>query len=262
MAMGSDGKLRWEAVVYPQGALRILLWDVATRKQGDAAAVASGVDAAGRMAHFLCVIDADGVPGDIVRTNPYSPRHVTFGPQDSIWTFGRNIEADDNKSDYDLFAQYDSGGGLAKTFFRRDAFKTIVHPASHGGPGGSVFLRSASDRIGLYSGQAAEWLEFDTGGNLLGRWPAKPEGEKDVDYFALTASSEVYSWQAGKGMSGLYRFDRSSARWRSVHGTVGEQGRQAVGPLLGADGDRLVLRAGWLDPDLIEWRDAPQAAGA
>ncbi len=257
-----DGGLRWSAAVYPKGALRMVIWDVATRRKGDAVVVASGVDSAGRMAHFLCVVGADGVPGAFLQTNPYSPRHVTFGPDDSIWTFGRNIDAENEKSDHDLFAKYDGRGeGLEKTFFPRSAFSAPIHPSTHG-RAGTTCLRSAADRIGAYVSQSEEWLEFGAEGDLLGRWPAKTETGGIVDYLALTASAELYSWQRGKGTVGLYRFDRAGARWRSLPETVSERSQPAVGPLLGADGDRLVHYAGWPERNSIEWHDAPPATGA
>ncbi len=256
-----DGNLRWGAAVYPKDALRVVIWDAAARRKGDAVAVASAVDAVGRMAHFFCVIGADGVPGEFIRTNPYSPRYVTFGPEDSIWIFGTDIEAEDGKSEHDLFVKYDDKGRLEKTFFPRSAFSTRIHPTVHG-PRGTTCLRSASDRIGVYVSQSEEWLEFGANGGLLGRWSAKTETGGTADYLAFTASAELYSWQRVNGMVGLYRFDRTSAGWKNLLQTMSEHSQPAVGPLLGADGDRLVHRAGWPEHDLIEWHDAPPATGA
>lgn len=256
-----DGNLRWGAAVYPQGALRVMLFDAAAGRSGDVAVIGSAVDAEGRMAHFLRVVGADGAPGDFQRTNPYSPRFVTFGPDDSIWTFGTDIEAENEKAEHDLLAKYDDKGSLEKTFFPRSAFSMPHRPTVHA-PRGATCLRSAADRIGLYVSRSEEWLEFDDAGQLLGRWPAGAEKGGSFYEPAFTASAHLHSRQFDSDTVSLYRFDRVSARWRSLPETVSERLRPAVGPLLGADGDRIVHYAGWPEQDLIEWHDAPSETGA
>ena len=252
-----NGNLRWAAAVFPPGYLRTLLWDAAARRNGDVAVVGSGFDAGG-LAHFMCVIGSDGVMGDFLRTNPYSPRFVTFGPDNSIWTFGTDIDAENGKADHDLLAKYDNKGNLKKTFFPRSAFSTPFHPTTYAGKGRTC-LRSAAERIGLHISRAEEWLEFDIDGRLLGRWPAGAENRGALYHLALTASAQFYSWQwqRDKDTAGLYRFDRASARWNGLPETMSEHSHPVVRPLLGADGDRIVHYAGWPERDLIEWRDAP-----
>lgn len=255
-----NGNLRWAAAVFPPGYLRTLLWDAAARRNGDVAVVGSGFDAGG-LAHFMCVIGSDGVMGDFLRTNPYSPRFVTFGPDNSIWTFGTDIDAENEKADHDLLAKYDDKGNPAKTFLPRSAFSTSLHPAANAG-GGSTCLRSAAERIGLHVSRSHEWLEFDADGALLGRWPAEAESGKKFWEPAFAASGQLYSRQFDSAAVGLYRFDRASARWNSLPETMSERSRPAVGSLLGADGDRIVHYAGWPERGLIEWRDAPMESSA
>ncbi len=254
---GPDGQLRWQATVFPKGSLRGLIWNVAARATGDAVVASSFVDMTGRMAHSLCVVGEDGAVGDFIRTNPFSPREVCFGPGDSIWTLGRNIEAENEGRDHDLFARYDTAGSLLNTLVPRSTFADGTHPTNWGGRGKGVFIRASADRIGAYLGRAEEWLEFSPDGSPQGRWNASTQAGRAVTSVALTDSPGVFAWQHKGAQSGLYQFDHANSQWVAVEETLGESQRPALGPLLGSDGDQLVLRSGWTDPDLVEWHDAP-----
>lgn len=111
-----------------------------------------------------------------VRTSPFSPEALCFGPDGSVWALGAHYdESGLIQPERGTLQQYDRQGKLIRELLPRSSFANAVNPA-HGpgdpahGPGGRAVLMTLPDRIGILSKSAREWIEVDSAGNLIGRW--------------------------------------------------------------------------------------------
>jgi hypothetical protein len=241
-----NGQLVFNAVAQgPQGQ-RVHLNSAAIDTNGTVVATASYDGAPHGYGGALIFLDRSGKQTRAFTTDRYTPVHVCFGSDHSVWTLGWQRDAADNqredREDYSLVRKYSAGGKELGAWMRRSSFPPGIAPGSAAlGPWG---IRAVQDRIGLrvHPGNVAgnpEWIELDLNGNLIGRWPL---GRDTGGGTAFTRDARLYTLFArptGKALRWrLAVFDRATSSWRETE-DVSEAAEQ--GFLLGADGDNLVF---------------------
>lgn len=178
-----------------------------------------------------------------IRTDGFAPRHLAFGPDHTLWCFGRPLDSK-GRTDFDgmTVRKYLRDGTLAGAYLPRSLFPRALEPSLMIWQW--VGIQVSKDRVGIraVSGEESsaqtEWLELDLSGNLLGRWRVDDVTKKGKP--ALAADGEVFlqdQWvhnRIGRALCPLYRLDRQAGQWKRVESAPS-------GFLLGADGDALVF---------------------
>ncbi len=226
----------------------------AVSQKGRIAVTGSAASTDGRGTTFIAIIAPSGSVERVILTWPFSPFQVVFGPDETIWVAGRELgDRTRAPAPHDVLRHYDVNGRMIESMLRSDSFVSLDgrHPATE------MCLVATHDRIGVYSVPGNEWVEVSPTGGLLGRWRMPPLNNVDlVTGLAMTRSGSIYlSVQLAHGANppvALYRLDRAALAWLPVDSRAVERPR----PLLGADGDQLVVamglpKAAWVTP----WRD-------
>ncbi len=183
----------------------------------------------------IAVVDRTGALKTYISTAPYSPSHVCFAPDHSIWAIGRmRIRQAKDSADYFVLRHYSRDGRKLGAFLPRSSLDKdeVAEPAEV--YVGASFLRATDTRLGAYlhfGGRGNRtWTEFSLDGKEQGRWKL-PDGFDGLVH-AFTRSGQVYA----SGLNGLFVLDHSTGKWNPVP-------PPSEGILLSADGDDLVF---WL----------------
>jgi hypothetical protein len=240
-----DGRTVLSKKLWFEDSVRLGVSGVSVDDRQNVVAAASVTDTQARIAHVLALLGPSGAVVRLIRTNPFIPLNVCFGPDGNIWVFGR--ESEPTGEDYDLLRQYDRNGKLLKTLLPKSSFTSQRHPASEVGPGGWTKIRASADRIGIYSGPAGEWIEVDMTGSVVVRVrPPLPNGS-ELEEIAYTLDGAVYATLMGLSRYGLYKLNREGRTWDPVveiNKDVPPDFRDIpFGRLVGEDGNDLVLTA-------------------
>ena len=197
----------------------------------------------GQLATFLAWVDNTGKVTKVIRTNPYLATRICFAPDGSIWTFG--VNAENVQADDELVRHFQPDGTLAGKYALKSSFGIKRNPARMNQLG-SPFIGVSKDRVGVFSANANQWLEFGFDGQMLGRWTVQPPPALKLDGTSskpLTVPSlvfrndnSVYAWLDGGTNSGIYVLDKSGPRWvkvsnidsRSFAGLFGTQGAELL----------------------------------
>jgi hypothetical protein len=117
-------------------------------------------------------LDINTVSVAVAPNAPFASARIMFGPNGHLWAVGKvHDEAFKATAKHDIWREYDEQGRLVRTMLSTEAFKPgSRHPAGHA-------LHAANrDRVGVYSQAVNEYLEFDSSGNLIGRWRTLSHG--------------------------------------------------------------------------------------
>ncbi len=185
--------------------------------------------------------------GDTTRwviTAPFAARRVIFGPDGTLWAFGRVYDNNFNDlPDYATLRHYDAQGKLIGTALPRSAF-----PAGKFSPSHDCLLAATGDRIGIYSHGAARWAEVSLEGALIGMWEATPLQNVLVTGIGMTSAGVFASVQnqcpPGSSTADcmlLQRFNKVEQSLTPVDTAQIRTADQGI-YLMGSDGDRLVAR--------------------
>jgi hypothetical protein len=198
----------------------------------------------------IAILDAVGNQTRVMETEPYKPSQVCFAPDHSIWMFGDQWKTSGTlEPDFMVFRHYSRDGKLIGSFVPRSALPRwegagldqAVAPFI-----GHWRLRATKDRIGaaLYlGGFKEEWVELNFNGELLGQWSYIRSRDDSVLPAAFDEKGILYGehW-TGHVRDGIAVFDRATSSWKRVPSLPS-------GPVVGADGARLVYQEG----DQLRW---------
>jgi len=173
-------------------------------------------DNAKSVEHFIAWIAPERKEQHIFRTS-FIPDEITVGADGAIWTQAW----DDTKaidSDHSVIRRLDRSGTLLGAFVPKSSLTKYIKPGdtierSH--------LVSSRDRIGWYSINNREYIEFSLNGSQISRYPAADlkdftftgVGLCDDGGLFVSASRErgpkEYPWQ-------VFALNRESRTWKSV----------------------------------------------
>jgi len=240
-----DGSLQFKTRVWFPDAVRVGLYDAATDAAGRALVGGSATKGDGTAALFLAVLDNTGKLITAIQTNPYTPTHVCFGPDGSLWAMVRNVSVDGmpagSRKDYNVVQRYSQSGALLGSWvplssFNLSSFQRAAHPAQAGGMRWAAFLRSSGSRIAAYFATTGDLYEFSADGSAVTHTASPSRTGISIRGFAYTSSGAVYTVQTVDRKNGLYVLDKPSGAWSEV--TTGPQ----VHLLFGSTGAALVCR--------------------
>lgn len=175
-AWDRTGKLVLETRVWSPDAWQVTVFDIAGSTEGEVAVAGAAYTNSGTRTPFIAWVSPSGETRLAVRTSPFSPEALCFGPDGSVWALGAHYdESGLIEPERGTLQQYDRQGKLVRELLPRSSFANAVNPAlgpgdpAHG-PAGRAVLMTLQDRIGILSKSAREWIEVDSAGNLIGRW--------------------------------------------------------------------------------------------
>lgn len=257
---GPDGVLRYHAeIVAPDGTPSRLHFDAAIDTDGTAILPMwyGGYGGNGRLkGSGIVVVDPSGRQVQFIETERWTPEHVCFGPDNSIWASGTEFTALRDTDgwagrvgqDYQIVRKYSREGKLLGEFLPRSSFPPGLPPADTG------WIRAADNRIGVmtYPGNVAnhpEWVELDFTGKEIGRWKLGPDVVGDRDHpertfslggVVLTADGRLFAQPYEKSTKGrrVMLFDRSTSSWQPTD-AAGSPPEQAF--LVGSDANNLAF---------------------
>lgn len=240
-----DGSLQFKVSVWFPGAVRVGLYDASTDAAGRVLVGGSATRADGTAALFLGVLDNTGKLVSVIQTNPFTPTHVCFGPDGSLWAMVRNVSVDGmpaaSRTYYNVVQRYSQSGALLGSWVPLSAFnlssiRPAVHPAQAGGMRWAAFLRASGSRIAAYFAVTGDLYEFSPDGSAMTHTASPSRAGISIRGFAYTSSGTTYTVQTIDKENGLYVLDKPAGAWSKV--TIG----QPVHLLLGTTGSKLVGR--------------------
>lgn len=241
----SDGRKIYEARVWPRGASRVALHDVAVSLQGDVVVVGHANDSSSP-GSFFARIKPSGEVSPPIRTQPFEGLSVTFGPDGTLWILGWELNhLRSFGPDHATLRRFTLDGKLLGEFLPWSSFGCPPdrHPAA--GDGAKATLLASQDRIIVLSADCEQWIELSPEGEILRRISLSGTGLLPAFFAAITADNSVYV----RHLSSL-SLCRLQAEPRTCEEIQGPENYSLLGSLLGADGAALVLR----NRSAIEWR--------
>jgi|ERR1017187_6219206 hypothetical protein len=228
-----DGSLVYKAAAQVDGASWVHVSNAGVDSDGTlAAAVEYRRPKASDQRGGIAILDRTGAQTLFLDTGEYSPTHVSFGPDHSIWTIGWRRNASD--SDYFVLRNYSIAGQLIGAFLSRSSFEPEpdpVGPCEGGwqlrvvnGKVGALFYSSSILKPGQRPRPLAEWVETDLKGKEIGRY------DVPASMLAFTQGGALYAQLPG----GISVFEWATSHWRPLTG-------MPDGILVGAEGASLVF---------------------
>jgi hypothetical protein len=243
-----------EATIWFPDSVSVKIFDAAVTPLGNVVASGYAGKSDGSMAFFIAKIDISGAVTHVVRTNPFKASKVCALDEDSVWSFGEELDKADAGLDYKMLRNYSFTQGLLRSYV---SSRSIKVPAGGVVVGVSPYwLRCSGAKVVAYVGGGREYLQLNVANNTLDRFPVKQmPGDMVVTGFALTGTGHVYASLnvTGDGTLGLrglfelkYDAPAKQVQWVPVQSTVTNfQSWQKVQQgafldLVGTDGTNLI----------------------
>jgi hypothetical protein len=262
-----DGKKVLEARMEPPDAAKVSLSAAASTHAGGILAVGGGVMTDGSIQGFIAKTDLTGRTIQSLHTGRFSPHQVCEASDGSVWTLGYALDYRDSPdADKNVLRHYSFEKGLLEGLVPLDSISKSRDATLNVNSVGRSFLRCGKDRVSIFFGAAAQYIEVDASNGKLARWNVAlpPIGGGKATGFAVTeagrsfASLLSFSESDNTVTHGLYELRAktgiSVATLVPVDGTLTTHERGGVLPdetldrLWGADGDELVVHRlgdGW-----------------
>ena len=254
-----DGKKVLEARVVPQDAAKVSVSATGAAHAGGILAAGGGTMTDGSSQRFM----------HSVHTGRFTARHVCEAPDGTVWALGFDLDIHDSPdADKNVLRHYSFEKGLLGTYVSFDSISKF--PDSYlaiSNPGRS-YLRCGKDRVSVYVGPAAQYIEVDASSEKLTRWNVDMSsvvGSK-THGFAVTDEGKIFLAFAndpdpnGVRKHGLYELKAAPgspiASLTAVEGTVTAFDSYETVPdgtflrLWGADGNSLVVSRKGVDSGL------------
>ncbi|MCE5306175.1 MAG: hypothetical protein LLG20_00890 [Acidobacteriales bacterium] len=239
-----EGRTVLETRVWVPDATQVWIRDVET-VEGEAVAVGNAMVGNLEYTGFLAFIPIKGGAARIVRTAPFEGMSMAVGPDRSVWVLGWQLGEERRilkAPDHAMLQHYDRDGKFIGGSLPWSSFRCGLHPVA-GPDNGHAQVRASKDRIGVLLPTCHEWVEFNTSGELTGRWSWRDvpisNGLKSstmISSVVMTPSNEVF---ARIGI-GLYRLNREQGTWDPVDLTAATDAGAIFGWLAGHYDESLV----------------------
>lgn len=260
-----DGKKVLEARIEPSDAAKVSLVAAGATQAGGILAVGAGIMTDGSIQRFIAKTDLTGRIVQSLHTGRFLPRQVCEATDGTVWTLGYDSDLCDSPNDADrnVVRHYSFEKGLLERLVVLDSIsQTFLNVSS---PGKS-FLRCGKDRVSVFFGFAAQYIEVDASDGKLARWNVAlpPIAGGKTNGFAVTEAGRIFVSLQGFSEPdntvtvGLYELKAkagtSVATLIPVSGSLTTYDRNGLPPdeaferLWGADGDELLVHRygdGW-----------------
>ncbi len=262
-----DGKKVLEARLEPLDAAKISLSAAAATHAGGILAVGGGIMTDGSIQGFIAKSDRTGRTTQSLRTGQFSPHQVCEASDGTVWILGYARDYRDSPdADKNVLRHYSFEKGLLESLVALDSISKSRDATSNVSLAGNSFLRCSKDRVSVFFGSAAQYIEVDASNGKIARWNValSPIAGGRATGFAVTEEGRIFVSFLGFSdpdntvTHGLYELKTktgiSVAGLVPVDGTLSRHERRGVLPdetieeLWGADGDQLVVQRyedGW-----------------
>lgn len=261
-----NGKKVLEGHMGPADAAHISVRAAGATQAGGILAVGGGTMTDGTIQGFVAKTDLSGRTVQSVLTGRFSPHKVCEATDGTVWTLGYDLNFRDSPdADKNALRHYSFEKGLLGSFVSLDSIsKSRDVSLQISDPRGS-YLRCGKDRVSVYLGSAAQYIEVDASTEKLVRWKVdlSPAVGGETNGFAVTEEGRIFLGidnfsEDKKRTHGLYELKTktgtSVATLIPVDGTLTAHDQNHMPPdatfdrLWGADGDELVVHRhgdGW-----------------
>jgi hypothetical protein len=255
-----DGKKVLEARMAPPDAAKVSLLAAAATHAGGILAVGGGIMTDGSIQRFIAKTDLTGRTIQSLRTGQFSPHQVCELSDGTVWTLGYALDYRDSPdADKNALRHYSFEKGLLERLVALDSISKSSDAILNVSSPGKSFLRCSKDRVSVFFGSPAQYIEVDTSNGKLARWNVAlpPIAGGKANGFAVTEAGRIFVSLLGFSepdnnvTHGLYELKAkagsSVATLIPVNGTITTHDRDSIPPdetfdrLWGADGDELVL---------------------
>jgi hypothetical protein len=254
------GKKVLEARVVPQNAAKVSLIATGATHAGGILAGGGGIMTDGSSRRFIARTDSAGRTVQSVDTGRFTARHVCEAADGTVWTLGFDLDIHDSpEADKNVLRHYSFERGLLGTFVSLDSISKSRDAYSQVSVPGRGYLRCGKDRVSVYLGPVAQYIEVDVSTEKLTRWSVDMSsvvGSK-THGFAVTDEEKIFVAFAndpdpnGERKHGLYELKATPgspvASLTAIDGTVTAFDSYKAAPdgtflrLWGADGNSLVV---------------------
>jgi hypothetical protein len=255
-----NGKKVVEARVVPDGAAKVSLIAAGATHAGGILAAGGGIMNDGSSQRFIAKTDAAGRTVQSLHTGGFNTRQVCEAPDGTVWALGYDLDIHDSPdADKNVLRHYSFEKGLLGSFVSLDSISGFPDSYFAISNPGKSYLRCGEDRVSVYVGPTAQYIEVDAFTEKLTRWNVAMSsvvGSK-THGFALTDEGKIFVAFAndpdpkGERKHGLYELKATPgsllASLTAVDGTVTLFDSYETAPdgtflrLWGADGNSLVV---------------------
>jgi hypothetical protein len=263
-----DGKKVLEARIGPPDAAKVSLVAAGATQAGGMLAVGVGIMTDGSIQRFIAKTDRTGRIVQSLHTGRFLPRQVCEATDGTVWTLGYDLDLCDSpdNADRNVVRHYSFEKGLLERLVALDSISKSSDAILNASSPGKSFLRCGKDRVSVFFGSAAQYIEVDASNGKLARWNVAlpPIAGGKANGFAVTEAGRIFVSLLGFSepdnsvAQGLYELKAqagtSVATLIPVSGTITTHDRDSIPPdetfdrLWGADGDELVVHRygdGW-----------------
>ncbi len=222
----------------------------------------------GSIQRFIAKTDLTGRIVQSLQTGRFLPRQVCEATDGTVWTLGYDSDLCDSPDDADrnVLLHYSFEKGLLERLVTLDSISKSSQAILNASSPGKSFLRCGKDRVSVFFGFAAQYVEVDASNGKLVRWNVAlpPIAGGKANGFAVTEAGRIFvSLQGFSELDntvtvGLYELKAkagtSVATLIPVSGSLTAYDGNGLPPdeafqrLWGADGDELVVHRygdGW-----------------
>jgi len=247
LGFNHDGRQVFQAGFSIPGASNTAVDGFARGADGTLALCGRSYASDGRGAPFIAWIAADGNSQQVIRTAPYHARVIAVAPDGTLWTVGKELNADGSEKsgvnpEAGVVRHFDRSGKSLGAFIPRSSIPDPTHLTNQ-----QSLLAASADRAGWlhydHSNRGA-YVEISPDGSIT-TYPIPQIQAKGMRLggIAFTASGDVFAEVDdlnGSSNFSLFALNRSAGQWLPV--SIPATGRWAL--LLGASGNELALTYG------------------
>jgi hypothetical protein len=255
-----DGKQTLEARFNPPNAMNASVSGAGAARSGGILAVGGTAMNDGSVRKFVAKTDSTGhVVQLITIAGTFNPRQICESPDGSIWVLGYDFKSGDSpEADKNVLRHYNDKGMIG-SFIAVDSIGTFPDSTVQIVGMGKSYLHCGQDRVSVYFGPAAQYVEVETSSARLTRWNVDMASAVGLRTrgFAVTDEGRIFvaftndSDPNGERKHGLYELKATPgnlvAPLTAVEGTVTAFNSYKAVPdgtferLWGADGNSLVV---------------------
>jgi hypothetical protein len=255
-----DGKKKLEAHFKPPNAASASVGAAGATHSGGILAVGGTAMNNGSIRKFIAKTDPTGHVVELITMGgAFTPRQICESPDGTIWVLGYDLEFRESPDANKNLLRHYSDKGMVASFIAVDSIGSFPDSVSQIANTGRSYLHCGQDRVSVYLGPAALYIEVDASSGQLARWNVDMSSVvgSNTHGFAVTDEGRLFIAFAndpdpnGERKHGLYELKATPgsriASLTAVDGTVTAFDSYKTVPdrsflrLWGADGNSLVV---------------------
>jgi hypothetical protein len=231
------GKRVREGHIWPPGAGRVRLRRAAATHEGAILAAGWAIMPDGSSPKFIAKTDLQGNTIKTTFTDSFAPEQICEAEDETVWTLGRDVPAQDSGGRTDVLRQYSFEKGLLRSYLPLESVRAPLGSNISWFNAFGSFVRCGTNKIVAYLKFTDEYVEIDTKSFEVKRWKLdlSPADQGEATGLGITDNGHVYASFARRGclegetvQNGLFEIRANSAEstasLRPVKGTLSLRG--------------------------------------